>query len=350
MAEVLNVSSGTYATGLGTAGQISNRTAAWAVAKFLQRATPLLVFEKFGQTFVMPTNATKVARFRRYEALAATPNELVEGVTPAAKTLRTFDVECQLKQYGDLIIITDVVNDTNEDPVLDQAVQVLAEQAALMIENVRFGVLMAGTNVDYSGAAGAVVAGRDNVQGPITLKAQRRILRGMKNQLARPITSYVKSTPNYATQSISPAFIGICHPDCEVDIRTMTGFIDAKDYGSTTPMEGEVGYVEGVRYIASTVVEPVRGAGSTTVTGLLNSGDTPKVDVYPIFYIAADSYGLVPLKGKNAITPTVLNPGTPSKSDPLGQRGYVGWKSMQTAVILNDAWLCRAEVGVTSLA
>jgi N4-gp56 family major capsid protein len=45
----------------------------------------------------------------------------------------------------------------------------------------------------------------------------------------------------------------------------------------------------------------------------------------------------------------VLNPGKPSKSDPMAQRGYVSWKTWYTAVILNDLWMARLEVAVTAL-
>jgi N4-gp56 family major capsid protein len=39
----------------------------------------------------------------------------------------------------------------------------------------------------------------------------------------------------------------------------------------------------------------------------------------------------------------VVNP-KPSDSDPLAQRGHVSWKGMQTAVVLNDAFMIRCEV------
>jgi N4-gp56 family major capsid protein len=68
--------------------------------------------------------------------------------------------------------------------------------------------------------------------------------------------------------------------------------------------------------------------------------------VYPILYLARDAYGIVPLKGKAAITPMVVNP-KPSDSDPLAQRGHAGWKAMQTTIILNDFWMVRAEVACT---
>ena len=70
-------------------------------------------------------------------------------------------------------------------------------------------------------------------------------------------------------------------------------------------------------------------------------------DVYPIIYIARDAYGIVPLKGKDSITPMVVNP-KPAAGDPLAQRGTVGWKAWQSALILQDAFLVRAEVAATA--
>jgi N4-gp56 family major capsid protein len=64
-------------------------------------------------------------------------------------------------------------------------------------------------------------------------------------------------------------------------------------------------------------------------------------------YFGRDAYGIVALKGKFAITPMVLNPGTPRGGDNLGQRGSVGWKTMQGTVILNDAWMAVYECACT---
>jgi len=69
--------------------------------------------------------------------------------------------------------------------------------------------------------------------------------------------------------------------------------------------------------------------------------------VYPIIYLARDAFGIVPLKGKDSITPMVVNP-KPASGDPLAQRGTVGWKAWQAAVILQDAFLIRAEVCATA--
>jgi len=62
-----------------------------------------------------------------------------------------------------------------------------------------------------------------------------------------------------------------------------------------------------------------------------------------------DAFASVALKGADSMKPMVLNPDTISKSDPMGQRGYVSWKTWFTAVILNDLWMARLEVAVSRL-
>ena len=87
-------------------GDISPRTAAYASKEMLKRGIPYLVIEKFGQPKVLPANNSKTITFRRYNALASTPNALTEGVTPSAKSLTKTDVSVTLTQYGDLISTT----------------------------------------------------------------------------------------------------------------------------------------------------------------------------------------------------------------------------------------------------
>jgi N4-gp56 family major capsid protein len=230
-----------------------------------------------------------------------------------------------------------VVQDTHEDPVLMEAVDILSEQAAQMIETVRYGIIKAGTNVFYANGTA-----RNQVNTPISLSMQRRVTRSLNRQNSRRITSVVRSTPSYGTQNVAPSYVALCHTDVEGDIRNMPGYQPVENYG---PMhESEIGKVETVRYFASSLYTPFADAGASTSTMLSTSGSLS--DVYPVLYIGRDSYGIVPLKGKAAITPSVVNP-RPAAGDPLGQRGYAGWKSMQTAVILNDLWMARAEVAVS---
>ena len=58
----------------------------------------------------------------------------------------------------------------------------------------------------------------------------------------------VKASPNYGTTSVAPAYIVLCHTDCEGGIRDMEGFKPVEDYGSgMTPYPGEIGKVDAAR-------------------------------------------------------------------------------------------------------
>ena len=336
-------------------GDISPRTAAYVIKDLLTRAMPYMVIEKFGQNYPIPQNNTKTAKFRRYFLQGATGaagsgagnffvplalSPLLEGVTPAGNRLATADYTVQLNQYGDYVTITDVVMDTHEDPVLQEATGIMAEQASMTIETIRFNILKAGTNVFYANGGA-----RNAVNTPVTLGLQRQITTSILRQNGKMITSVVKSTPDYRTEAVEAAFIALTHPDCETDIRGMTGYINPKQYGTTTPYENEIGAVERVRYLTSTIFAPFADAGGAK--GLMRSTTGTLADVYPILYIARDAYGIVPLKGKDSITPMVVNP-KPAPGDPLAQRGTVGWKAWQSAVILQDAFFVRCEVAATA--
>ena len=333
---------------------ITPRQTAFSVANLLARAMPHMMIERFGQAYPIPKNNTKVAKWRRYYMtggsgsysgtagdfnvpLADTP--LVEGVTPAGSTLENRDYTVTLQQYGDFLRYTDVIVDTHEDfpPLLREMTDILGEQAAHTIETLRFNVLKAGTNVFYANGST-----RNAVNTPLTLGLQRRITRSMKRQNAKPITNMLASTVKYNTQPIESAFIALCHPDVENDIREMDGFISVKQYGSNTePMEGEIGNVEDVRYIRSTVFESWADAGGAAGAMLSTSGTN--ADVYPILYLARDAYGIVPLRGKEAVEVMVVQPKA-TDNDPLAQRGTIGWKCWNATVILQDAFMVRAEV------
>jgi N4-gp56 family major capsid protein len=242
-------------------GDITPRTAAYVVKDLLKRAQPYMCIEKFGQAYPIPQNSTRTAKFRRYFLTGATGSAgdgdaskafftplsttpLLEGVTPAGLKLSFVDYTVQLAQYGDYIQITDVIEDTHEDPVLQESTQILSESAAQTLEAIRYNILKAGTNVFYANGAN-----RAAVNTTITLDLQRKVTTALNRQNAKFVTSVVASSPNYRTEPIEAAYICLIHPDCETDVRNIAGFISTKQYAGTQPMEGEIGAVERVRYI-----------------------------------------------------------------------------------------------------
>lgn len=129
-------------------GDISPRTAAYVQVELLKRAMPYLCLEKFGQAKAQPGNKTMAMIFRRYNSLGLRTTALTEGITPTSEKLTATDLTATLSQYGGLVEITDVIQDTHEDPVLQEAIAVSGEQAAKTVETLRYNVLKACTNVN----------------------------------------------------------------------------------------------------------------------------------------------------------------------------------------------------------
>lgn len=327
--------------------EITPRTAAFAVAPLLKRHHEEMVLEKFGQTFVLPTKSTIVAKFRRYEALPLATTALQEGVSPAGTKPTITDVTATLSEYGDFIPYSGFMLDTHEDPILKEYGALAIQQAAETVETIRWNVIKAGTSVAFSNGTT-----RSAVNTPISLAAQRTVTAAMLRQRAKYITSVVSSDARFRTEPVEAGFVAVCHPDCTNDIRNMPGFIPVKQYGTVSPWANEIGSVEDVRYVRSTLFTPFPGLSGTTggAKGAMRAvaGDGIAADVYPIIYFSQDAYGIVPLKGASAISLIAHNPGSSGTADPLNQRGTLGWKTAQTSVILNDNWLHRLEVAVTA--
>lgn len=326
-------------------GDINQRTAAWAATEMLAHAEPILVLSKFGTAKPLPKNAADTVKFRRPVPFTVSTTALTEGVTPTAQQMSYEDVTATISQYGAVAEITDKVADLAEDPVMKDAAMLSGEQAAETLEMITYGTVKGGTNVFY--ADGTT---RPEVASPIVIGDIRAVTRSLKSQRGKYVTQMMSSSTNYATQSVEGGFIAFGHTDLEADLRGITGFKSVADYGSRKPLcPEEVGSVESLRFILSPLFAPWLAAGAVVgVTGM-KAANATNIDVYPVIVIAKDAFGLIPLKGENAITPMVINPGSPTKSDPLGQMGYVAWKTYFTSVRLNEAWIARIEVAVTDL-
>jgi N4-gp56 family major capsid protein len=322
---------------------LSQRTNAFAAKEMLAHAEPILCLSKFGMTKPMPKNKANQVKFRRPVPLAVATTPLTEGAPPTAKAMTYEDVSVTLSQYGDIVEITDVVHDLAEDPVLKDSAMMCGEQAAETIETLMWGVLQGGTNVFYANGSA-----RNQVNTAITLNKQRAITRALKAERCKKITSMLSSSVKYGTEAVDAAFIAFAHTDLESDIRDLVGFVPTEKYGSMKALPYEIGKVEDVRYILTPVLSSIEDAGGAE-NGMVSAGGS-NADIYPVVYAGKDAYGHVALKGANAMTPSIINPGTIDKSDPLGQKGIVGWKTYHKSFIANQAWMARLEVGATAIA
>lgn len=322
---------------------ISPRTNVWAAKKMLEYQMPVIILDRFGDIKPMPKNKTTNIKFRRPRVFEAVDMPLVEGVTPSATQFRYEDVQGTLKQYGQVVEVTDVIEDVAEDPVLKDASMQCGKNIGRTFEKLRWGVLRSGTNVAYANGAA-----RSAVNSELTLNLQRRVIRTLRAQKAEMHTEILSGSIFENTTPIEAAYIAVGHTDIESDVRTLAGFTPVAEYGQRKPIHAcEIGSVENTRYCLSPDLPPFLGAGGTP-TGVLGTGGS--ADVYSLLFFGMHAYGTVPLRGEEAIEPSIVPVKQKDKSDPLGQRGYVGWLSWFLCLILNQVWMVRAEVAVSDLA
>ncbi|MGC7559338.1 N4-gp56 family major capsid protein [Pasteurella sp. PK-2025] len=323
---------------------ISPRTQVYADAQMLAHAEPVLVLSKLAQTKPIPQNKSQTIKFRRPKPFPVATTPLTEGVTPTAQKMSYEDVEVQLKQYGAWTEITDVIQDTHEDPVLKDLTMISGEQAAETAEMVTWGAISGGTNVIYTTGSAT-----NAVKDPLSINHIRAAVRKLQKNRAKKKTSILDGSIKYGTKPIEASYIAVCHTDLESDIRNLPNFTPVAEYGSRSPISPqELGSVENVRFITSPLFAPSTNSGAAAGGKVVATGGT-NADVYKIIVFGQDAFAVCPLKGKESAQMKIRNPGKAEKGNELGQTGSVGWIAWHAAKILNEAWLVRIEAAATAL-
>lgn len=300
----------------------------------LMRAVAYFVHTKFAQVRDIPRNGgTNTIKFRRYGNLSAATTALTEGVTPSGSALSITDITASVSQYGDYITISDVIDYESKDPVLTEAAEILGDQMGDTLDQLTRDVLAAGTVVTYVGQSTRSAITTTDL---ITATEVRKAVRTLKNANARRITKMINASTGVATEPVSAAYIGICHPDTTYDLQDETGWVPVEKYSSSMKvMENEVGKLNDVRFIETTNAKVFSGAG------------VGSIDVYATVILGANAYGITRISGeamKNIIKPL----GSAGTADPLDQRATSGWKGTFVAKILNDNFMVRLEHAVSS--
>ena len=332
--------------------------------EILAHAKPFECLALVGRQVQMPQNQsdTYVARrFLPYGASAASPNiffangntdrslSLIqahmtqEGVTPSPDSIQPVDITEVVFQYSCLYGFSDKTYNLYEDDIPSQMKTQIGERVGLVNEQIVYSKLKSGTNVFYGGG----VTTRATVCGPMTLNLQSSIVRSLKANHAMPVTSLLKASALYGTSSVSAGYFAYCHTDLERQIRDLPNFVPTERYASGTPVDGEIGKCEGVRYILSPDLPSYQNAGGVVAnwTGSGNAYSTTgaNADVYTMIVMGADAFSQIAVKGLN-IDPTFLPPGQKSKSDPLGQRGYAGTSWWKACMVENPLWYAVVHV------
>jgi N4-gp56 family major capsid protein len=318
-------------------GDITGTVAAQLEKQALRHVQPFLCLEYGAKKFTQPKNATQTMRFRRAIPYAAATSALSEGTPPSATDIRYDTLDIVMAQYGGYTPTTDVLVDMHTTPVLSDINMLNAEQVAMTREALIWGKIRAATNVQYSSGTSLVTT-----DGLLTKAEQQLAVRTLQRNKAKKFTTIVSGGVKVSTSAIEAAYICFINTDGEKDVRGMADFVPVSKYGSMSAInEHEFGSVDNVRYISSPDLGVQADVGATKGTRI-SSGGTD-ADVYTAVYVGQDAYGCVNLAGKGGFTPIVRSIGKPTDTDPLGQKGHVGWKMYFATEILNSDWIVAVK-------
>lgn len=224
----------------GTAGQLVSAAEAYYDRKLLERSRPKLIAQDFGQKRPLPANNSLTIKFRKYNDLsrAVSGLTLTEGTVGNGEKMSITDILASVRQYGNFVTISDLVQISIEDPVLNEAIDLLAEQLADTIDTITFSALNAGTNVRLANAATNI----GSLASPIVGNDLDYAIRMFRRNNASPYTEIVKASTGVNTFPIRPAYWGYVHPDVAKDLENISGFISVERYASQGPVhDAEIG-------------------------------------------------------------------------------------------------------------
>ena len=268
-----------------------------------------------------------------------------DGITPNAESITPRDITAVMNAYSVLYGYTKRVVDLGEDDVSGPMKTMVGNRLGLVRELVRFGQAKACTNKFYGG----IGTSRATVNGPISLKILQRMQRTLDAQHAEKMSEVVSASGKYDTHAIEPSYFVIIHTDLKPDVRNLPGFVPVAKYGSMSAISPyEFGCVDEFRFFSSPELVSVLDAGANAA-GLGLSTAATKVDVYQVVMTGKGALGDVTIKSKDAIEIHDVRPSQLSKSDPTGERGYIGASCYFTAVLQNNMHMAIAEVGASDL-
>ena len=294
----------------------------------IRASRPKLVHHQFGQKRQIPKNGGKKIEFRRFASLPKAITPLTEGITPPGQTLEVHKVEATVRQYGDYVKLTDVVQLTAIDNLLVESTDLCGAQGGQTLDTVVRDILHTGTNVFYAPKIGA-----DGSVTEITSRADLTVECVLTTDLVDQVVAFLRAQN---TPTIDGYYVAVIHPYAAYDLTRDPLWRKPREYCDPEQIyKGEIGEYGGVRFVDSSEAKIYSGEGCPTGLG-----------VFGTLFFGENAYGCIDIEGTPAgeNLEVIVKPlGSGGTDDPLNQRGTCGWKALDTAAILIENYMVRVE-------
>lgn len=241
-------------------------------------------------------------------SVAANGSELpTEGTPPDEEPLSIGFHEYSVTQKGRLVGVTDVAMDLSPHELMSVAAERVGYDALMTIDR----SIAAAVTIDPAGSTGleGLTLAGPAAGAALTAAMLRRWVTDMK----------VAFIPTFS----DGFYVAMVHPDVVFDLQNDTaigGWIEASKYAQPDRLlSGEIGRMHGVRFVETTI---------GTYTGV--AGDDN--DTYNTVVFGPDYYAFGDLQ---SVQSYMVRPGG-DHSDPLAQKGLVGYKGMWGAAPMVD--------------
>lgn len=203
---------------------------------------------------------------------------------------------------------------------LNEATRVLSLQLGLTIDTlIRNMMVSTASSISCSNGVNG------NTPTEITTVDIKTAVRALRLGNARLMTKPIPGENRFATSPVRSSYWGFMDVTIQNDLEACADFLSAANYPNPMDaLDAEWGSTNNVRWLLS--------------TNGYNNGASPAV--WNSIILGQESYGVVKLGSKEA--EFVVKPlGSAGTSDPLNQRGSVGYKYPFATRLLNDNWITR---------
>jgi N4-gp56 family major capsid protein len=191
----------------------------------LTLARPYYIYDMFGQKRTIPLNSGNQMVFRRYSTFSAATVPITDGTTPPGDSLSITDFSTQIMWYGNFVVITDQVQFTVQDRVLNEATRVLSLQLGLTIDTLIRNMMVATASsiLCSNGVNG-------NTPSEITTADIKTAVRALRLGNARLMTKPIPGENRFATSPVRSSFWGFMDVTIQNDLEACADFLSCANY------------------------------------------------------------------------------------------------------------------------
>lgn len=294
---------------------------------WLEQLMPQLVLENCGQKMPLPKNSGTLMKFHRVNKITA-PSALptlasyllTENTNPTETTLGTTAVSVEPLSYGQWVKVSRELKLKSVNPVMKEFTKTLADEAAVVYEEIIRAQLTANSTNQFAGGAANEAA----VADASTLTASE-VRKGVYTLRKAGVPGFERGMYKLAA---SPAGVFDIFADSAAG-----SYVDLKKYTDPSNLErGEVGQLYGTRVIQGTQLGT--GTGATDET-------------FHAYLFGKDAFGISELSG-DGMGVIMKEPGSQDTSNPLDRFSTVGWHFTMAAKVLQAARVVKIMHGTAA--